>query len=324
VDSENLLISDEDIGLISIDLNTSKKDKQLRIGGRGPGEFEFISDIHLGKHSKKLLLLDSELFRVSFYTGDSLLFLDSFILPNVTSTGEEAGLFSPSRIWEVSVDNNINYIVLYGQSFTINTEMDKRKKRLMLFDRSLNIIDEEFLELKADNDVVQIKKGGGFMVAPKLYGVKNLIDFTSDGKAVQLWTEFPCLLIDNQKQCLKVDQIEVTKEDINYIEENSDTDPIMAYYDVTITSLIDKTFPFFDDMQVYKSDDSNPDLIWLSRNKGVQELELIEYSLSSKKIIRTITVSGWLKLVAISDTTAYLIPHPRSNVDPQILEVSLN
>ena len=31
-----------------------------------------------------------------------------------------------------------------------------------------------------------------------------------------------------------------------------------------------------------------------------------------------------INLVAISDTTAYLIPHPRSNVDPQILEVSLD
>ena len=42
-------------------------------------------------------------------------------------------------------------------------------------------------------------------------------------------------------------------------------------------------------MHVYKYDDSNPDLIWLSRNKGVQELELIEYSLSAK-IVRTIII----------------------------------
>jgi hypothetical protein len=261
---------------------------------------------------------------VSFYTGDSLLFLDSFILPNVTSTGEEAGLFSPREIWEVSIDNNINYLILYTQAFTMNTEMDKRKKRLVLFDRFFKVIDDEFLELKGDNNVVQIKKGGGFMVAPKFFGIKNLIDFTSDGKVVQSWTEFPCMLVDNVEQCLKLDEIEVTDEDLSFIEENSNVHPIMADYDVGITSLIDKTFPFFDDMYVYKSDDSNPDFIWLSRNKGVQELELIEYSLSTKKVIRTITVSGWLKLVAISDSTAYLIPHPRSNIDPHILEVSLD
>lgn len=194
----------------------------------------------------------------------------------------------------------------------------------MLFDRFFNVIDEEFLELKADNDVVQIKKGGGLMVAPKFFGIKNLIDFTSDGKVVQSWTEFPCMLVDNVEQCLKLDQIEVTKEDIDYIEENSDTHPMMAYYDITITSLIEKKFPFFDDMHVYKSDDSNPDLIWLSRNKGVQELELIEYSLSAKKIVRTIIIAGWFKLLKVSDTSAYIITHPKSNANPQILEVSLN
>ena len=93
--ANNLIISDEGAGLINININASQIDKQIVRRGRGPGEFEFISDIHLGKHSKKLLLLDSRLFRVSFYTSDSLDFLDSFVLPNVTNTGDEVGTFSP-------------------------------------------------------------------------------------------------------------------------------------------------------------------------------------------------------------------------------------
>ena len=314
---DELFFLDWDTGLHKITLDERSSYSSLNSRGRGPGEFEYVDNFHVNTSDQTIIILDSNLDRVSFYDLGNFQFIKSYLLPKIDNASDGSP-FSPDAIWAVQGNGEVQYILEYTQSFTYSTVVEERRKKYMLYDSEFQILDSEFLLTKDDEDFIfQRYEDGGLSVSGKPFGREYLIDFTKKGEPITMWTGEPCFTMAATKYCIELEEVKIDSEVKDLLKKNDYTkDEIVK---------LDKTFPFTSTIILQVNKQTGESTVWLSRYTGIDHVQILEYSISQEKIINTYLVPKFLELKAIHDRTAVLITHELQAFvsDPSVYIVEL-
>ena len=309
--NEQLLISDINLGLylVSLDENISIP---ISGNGKGPGEYESLDDIYISTITNEMLLLDSDLSRISFFSSKNFDYVDSYSIIT-PKNAEDGSVFSPYRIWDFKENDSLKYIVGYTQSYNYNTQLKNRKKRYILFDEKFNVLDLNYLTLRADEDNYYIAEpSGGYSVGPRPFGRMSLVDFTTKGEAVMIGFDTPCIRYNKKENCLDFKPIEISEKVDQLLKSNS-------YFNAVDLSTMDDTFPYFNEMYI-----TEDEYVWLSRYSNLEYTEIVNYSLSRNEITSIYRVPGFLKLLTVVDNVLYMSTYPYIMDIPQIYKVKIN
>jgi hypothetical protein len=309
--NENLLVSDLMLGLNSVKLDSGTPNPISKLG-RGPGEYESLDDIYVSPITNEMLLLDTNLLRINFFSTESFDFVDSYSIP-IPPNAQDGSGFSPYQIWDFMENDSIKYIIGYNQKFNANTQLENREKKFFLLDKNFNILDSNYLTLSADQDPYYAKEpSGDFVVGPRPFGKMSLVDFTTKGEPVMVGLDLPCIRYNKKEKCLDLEPIEISNEVIQLLKSNS-------YFEPEDLSQMEDVFPYFNEMYI-----TEDEYVWLSRYSNLEYTEVIQYSLSRREIKTVFLVPGFLKLLTVVDNVLYMSSYPYIMDIPQIHKINID
>src|SRR5690554_3726837 len=237
-DEGSLFILDSFQGILLFN-KEGKKTGEYNRKGRGPGDYETISDFLVD--SKTLLILDSNLFRISLFNKTDFSFLESYKLP-MLNIGQGSKV-SPNRIWSVSNE----YIIEYVEPFHRGNLVSERARQYILADSAFNILNDNLFRTK-DVEMLIIEEGSDFIVSMLPFARNELIDFSSNGVVYRSWTNEPCIYYsyehEKEQQIICFDSLEATQISNETMKELMDSEDSDLYK----KTRLHETYPYFEEM----------------------------------------------------------------------------
>jgi len=255
-DDQNIYVNDFFAGILKIDVSGALQ-KSYKKNGRGPGEFESISDLSV--QNNRLYIIDDVLYRVSVFDKE-LKYLDSYDLPRLSS--KSGFRLLPVKIWSI----NDRHIVQYEEVHTRTNLATDKEKRFVLFDNSFSVLNEKYIQLKADEMLV-VSQGDEFLVSVLPFGRKSLADFTNYSK-LWTWTGEPCFYIDGKKKCISFEPVTVADSTFKKLYNTEDG---KLYRQTKLY----KSYPFFENLLFF-----NDDKVLFSSRISESNVKLGIYSLT--------------------------------------------